>query len=282
MTRFAQMDRFLFPDNLDIFEMKLCATPFAFDIAEQVPESHAAATKEAVVHVCRVVLHEIAALWTDSVERSIELEHISNKIDPLQFVLCTKACLFFLALGFCVLSELFQTTVVNTVPIIREQIPLLLNLVNAFSAVERSRIIIDNHAGLTVRVDVMDFFRCLVSHKALELLTLHADKGLSNGVVHLFAVFDIVHVPQSSDLANGNMKRKSEHPDVDFTIVGSGESSYRFKLVSWKRFDEGSHVTLHTGTVVGLAELLQFRNTVFAHTKNLKPLNRKWFQRNTD
>lgn len=139
--------------------MKLCATPFAFDIAEKVPESHAAATKEAVVHVCRVVLHEIAALWTDSVERSVELEHIPNKIDPLQFVLCTKTCLFFLAFGFRVLSEFFQTAIVNTVPIIGEQIPLLLNLVDAFSAVERSRIIIDNHAGLTIRVDIMDYFR---------------------------------------------------------------------------------------------------------------------------
>lgn len=121
-----------------------------------------------------------------------------------------------------------------------------------------------------------------MSHKALELLTLHADKGLSNGVVHLFAVFDVVHVPQGSDLANSNVKRKSENPDVDFTIIGSSKSSYRFKLVSWKRFDEGSHITLHSRTVVGLAELLQFSNTVFAHTKNLKPLDRKWFQRDPD
>ena len=45
MTRFAQMNRFFFPDDLNIFEMVLCFAPFALYVSEEVSVLHATAVK---------------------------------------------------------------------------------------------------------------------------------------------------------------------------------------------------------------------------------------------
>ena len=124
------MYRLFLPDNLYVFKVVFGFTPFALDITKKMTVFHTTPTKKAVIDVRWVVLHKISALRTDSVKCSIKLKHVSNKINPLQFVLRAKTCLFLLALGFCVFSVLFEATVVNAVPAISEQIPFLLYLVH--------------------------------------------------------------------------------------------------------------------------------------------------------
>ena len=118
---------------------------------------HAASTVETIVEVIWIVLHEVAALWAYGVKYSVELEHVSDQVDPLEFVLSAKASLFLFPLGLCVLSELFQGTVVHTVPAVCKQVPFLLNLVHSFAAVKCSSVVVHDHSRLTIRVYVVNF-----------------------------------------------------------------------------------------------------------------------------
>jgi len=137
--------------------MVLCFAPFALYVSEEVSVLHATAAVKAVVHVTRIVFHEVAALWAYGVKYSVKLEHVSDQVDPLEFVLSAKASLFLFPLGFCVLSKLFEAAVIHTVPAVSKQVAFLLNLVHSLSAVKRSSVVVHDHSRLTIRVYVVNF-----------------------------------------------------------------------------------------------------------------------------
>lgn len=78
MTRLAQVDRLLLSTDLYILQMLTRLTPLAADRAEQMPVLHAAAAVEPIVHMIRIVLHEIATLGTYRILMSVKLKHVPD------------------------------------------------------------------------------------------------------------------------------------------------------------------------------------------------------------
>ena len=79
MARFAQEDITLLAYHLHRFQMLLRLAPFTLNVPKQMPVLHAAAAVKTIVHMLRVVFHEIPTLWADRVQHVVKLKHISDQ-----------------------------------------------------------------------------------------------------------------------------------------------------------------------------------------------------------
>ena len=78
VTRLAQVDRLLLSTDLYVLQMLTRLTPLAADRTEQMPVLHTAAAVEPIVHMIRIVLHEIATLGTYRILMSVKLKHVPD------------------------------------------------------------------------------------------------------------------------------------------------------------------------------------------------------------
>ena len=130
-------------------------TPLAADRTKQMTVLHATAAVKPVVHMFRVVLHEITALWTDGILVSVELKHVPDKRYLLKLNRCTHLVRFILTLIFCRLTSLLFSQIHSQLPSVRLRVSLLVYLVTSLATVHHTGIIVHQYARLTVRVYIM-------------------------------------------------------------------------------------------------------------------------------
>ena len=270
VTRLAQVNRLLLSTDLYVLQMLTRLTPLAADRAKQMPVLHAATTVEPIVHMIRIVLHEIATLGTYRILMSVKLKHVPDQRDLLQLYRCTQVIHLLFALLLCRLARFFLAGVQRHLPRVGLCMPLLVYLIAPLATVHLSGIIVYEHPRLTIGIYVMHFLCRAMRHKPLELLTLHADQSRSDRRVHLLAVRYVMHLPQRLDLPHSNMRRKCEHSHVNLSVVRPCQSTHGLKLVPdqlpYKRAQSASR----SSRIVRLLKGLQLRD---CPSRNLEQLN---------